>query len=219
MNIASTPFYYFNPTTAAQPTITTTKEQAQTTEEMSNYVSTLSNSDRSFIEFTRCLYKTKSIVQELQQFNKTVEPTLMLQHYNEGEQDIEFIQQYLEESFRKFNHMCKILLVVLTKLESNQPVKRERIDSFRQEVVLEWRKVIIMRRDLLLLIQQKKKDQKSILLSSPVSNLSSSSSSSSSSEEKEDSDMMDESDNGDDDDDDDTSIEPTTTSSSSDSSS
>ncbi|CEI93590.1 hypothetical protein RMCBS344292_07822 [Rhizopus microsporus] len=49
--------------------------------------------------------------------------------------------------------MCKILLLVLSRLESGQTVRRERIDSFRQELVEEWRKASIIKQDLLKLIQ------------------------------------------------------------------
>ncbi|KAL7310751.1 hypothetical protein PS15m_010213 [Mucor circinelloides] len=124
--------------------------------------STLSNSDRSFIEFTRCLYKAKSVVQELQEFSKTVGPTLCLspfaqkQSYDPRISTDEFIKhvhQYLEDSFRKFNNMCRVLLIVLSKLESNQPVRRERIVSFRQEVLNEWKKADKVRQDLLLSVQ------------------------------------------------------------------
>lgn len=124
--------------------------------------STLSNSDRSFIEFTRCLYKAKSVVQELQEFSKTVGPTLCLSPFAQKQscdpristdEFIKHVYQYLEDSFRKFNNMCRVLLIVLTKLESSQPLRRERIDSFRQEVLNEWNKADKVRQDLLLLVQ------------------------------------------------------------------
>ncbi|KAL9550589.1 hypothetical protein PS6_005449 [Mucor atramentarius] len=112
--------------------------------------STLSNSDRSFIEFTRCLYKAKSVVQELQEFSKTkqsYDPRISTDEF------IKHVHQYLEDSFRKFNNMCRVLLIVLSKLESNQPVRRERIVSFRQEVLNEWKKADKVRQDLLLSVQ------------------------------------------------------------------
>lgn len=166
-------------------TSTNTPKSIPTT--MQNNISTsiLSNNDRNFIEFTRCLYKAKSVVQELQAFSNTVKPTLSPYQGNSSrkatDEFIQHVNQYLEGSFRKFNHMCKILLVVLTKLESNQPVRRERIESFRQEVILEWRKVICVRRELLYLLQMK---QDFRIIPSPESSthhLDNSSSSSSSS--------------------------------------
>lgn len=117
--------------------------------------STLSNSDRNFIEFTRCLYKAKSVVQELQTFSTAVGPTLS-NSSGQFEYEVDFtsrVKQYLDDSFCKFNHMCKILLLVLSRLESGQTVRRERIDSFRQELVEEWRKASIIKQDLLKLIQ------------------------------------------------------------------
>jgi hypothetical protein len=142
--------------------------------------SILSNNDRSFIEFTRCLYKAKSVVQELQEFSKTVGPTLCLspfaqkQRYDPRISTNEFIMhvnQYLERSFQKFNNMCRVLLIVLQKLETNQPVRRERIDSFRQEVINEWKKANKVRQDLILLVQDSYEVSK---LPSPQSNESSS---------------------------------------------
>jgi hypothetical protein len=124
--------------------------------------STLSNNDRSFIEFTRCLYKAKSVVKELEEFSKTVGPTFYLTPLSQERQYdpritidefIKHVQQYLEESFRKFNHMCRVLLLVLSKLEASQPVRKERIDSFRQELIAEWRKATIVRQNLITLVQ------------------------------------------------------------------
>jgi hypothetical protein len=121
--------------------------------------STLSKSDQNLIEFTRCLYKAKSVVQELQIFSTTVGPTLYLPNSIKHEIQINandftrHIKIYLDESIHKFNQLCKVLLVVLSTLESNQSVKRERIDSFRQELVDEWRKATNIKQDLLKLIQ------------------------------------------------------------------
>ncbi|KAL9537664.1 hypothetical protein MBANPS3_011570 [Mucor bainieri] len=94
--------------------------------------STLSNSDRSFIEFTRCLYKAKSVVQELQEFSKTVGPTLCLSPFAQKQS---YDPRISTDEFIK------------------HPVRRERIDSFRQEVLNEWKKADKVRQDLLLLVQ------------------------------------------------------------------
>ncbi|CEP17148.1 hypothetical protein [Parasitella parasitica] len=132
--------------------------------------STLSNSDRSFIEFTRCLYKAKTVVLELQEFSRTVGPTLCLPPFAQKQTTDEFLKHvnhYLGDSFRKFSNMCRVLLIVLAKLELNQPVRRERIDSFRQEVLNEWKKADKVRQDLLLLVQDTYQVSK---LPSPQSN-------------------------------------------------
>lgn len=109
--------------------------------------STLSHSDRNFIEFTRCLHKLKSVVKELQVFERTVKPANAV--------DPDYFQQvnsYLLTSFQKLNHLCKVLLIVLTKLESNHPVRQERINSYRQELIVEWRSAIKVRQELVIFI-------------------------------------------------------------------
>ncbi|KAI9271045.1 hypothetical protein EDC94DRAFT_690934 [Helicostylum pulchrum] len=108
--------------------------------------STLSNSDRNFIEFTRCLYTLKSVVKELQVFETTVKPPAFDPDY------FAQVNSYLFTSFQKLNHLCKVLLVVLTKLESNHPVRQERINSYRQELIVEWRKAIKVRQELVIFI-------------------------------------------------------------------
>ncbi|CAO3655127.1 unnamed protein product [Mucor hiemalis] len=208
---------YISPTSN---TTTNTPKTITSTMQNNISISILSNNDRNFIEFTRCLYKAKSVVQELQAFSNTVKPTLSPYQGNSSrkatDEFIQHVNQYLEGSFRKFNHMCKILLVVLTKLESNQPVRRERIESFRQEVVLEWRKAIYVRRELLSLLQMK---QDFRIIPSPESstcnNLDSSNSSSSSNSSHGDSSHGDSSSELIESDDDDTTPEPTSFDSSS----
>lgn len=128
----------------------------------SSILSNLTKSDRNCIEFTRCLYKAKLVVQELEEFSQTVGPTLCLSpcekrnQYDPRISTDEFtknVYQYLDDSFRKFNHMCRVLLVVLKKLESNHPIKKERIDSFRQEVLNEWKKALRIKQNLLSFVQ------------------------------------------------------------------
>jgi hypothetical protein len=109
---------------------------------------TLSKGDQNFIEFTRCLYKAKLVVQELEEFSNIVES------HTETHEFIKQINQYLDESFRKFYHMCRVLLVILQKLESNHPVKRERIESYRYEVLQEWKKTIIIKQNLIYFLQR-----------------------------------------------------------------
>ncbi|KAI8080367.1 hypothetical protein BDF21DRAFT_418889 [Thamnidium elegans] len=108
--------------------------------------STLSNSDRNFIEFTRCLHKLKSVVKELQVFELTIKPSFAKVDHDYFQQ----VNSYLLNSFQKLNHLCKVLLIVLTKLESNHPVRQERIHSYRQELIIEWRKAIKVRQELVI---------------------------------------------------------------------
>jgi hypothetical protein len=126
--------------------------------------STLSISDRSFIDFTRCLYGAKTIVKELQVFGDTVSSTLYLPAYSHHQrydlhisvdEFIDHVNQYLDESIHKFSDMCKIMLVLLAKLEKTRPLKRECIDSFRDELMLEWKKAELIKHDLVGLIHHK----------------------------------------------------------------
>ncbi|KAI8992679.1 hypothetical protein BDB01DRAFT_779270 [Pilobolus umbonatus] len=127
--------------------------------------STLSSNDRTFMEFARCLYKAKSVVLELEAFSQTVGPILCLSRYDQEQQYdprispqefIKRVNEYLNVSFRRFNHMCKILLIVLKKLEFNQSIARERIDSFREEVINEWKKANVIKLNLMLIIKKRK---------------------------------------------------------------
>lgn len=128
----------------------------------SECLSKLSKSDRNCVEFTRCLYKAKSVVQELEAFSQIIGPSMCSSpplshekkqaHYDVDECN-RHAYQYMDESFKKFKHMCRVLLIVLAKLESNHPVKKERIDSFRQEVIDEWNKATRIKHNLLSFIQ------------------------------------------------------------------
>ncbi|CAO3594345.1 unnamed protein product [Absidia cylindrospora] len=111
--------------------------------------SSLSAVDTRFVEFTRCLYQAKTIVQDLSSFHASILPTLSLSTYhdpahspNEGIGSAAFLQhikQYLEEKFTKFTKLCKILMMILSRLEQNVQVKLERVQSFRNEILEEWR--------------------------------------------------------------------------------
>ncbi|KAI8363931.1 hypothetical protein BD560DRAFT_437007 [Blakeslea trispora] len=144
------------PTAAVAATAATATTAVNHSNTMSN--SSLSNHDRNFVEFTRCLYKVKLVVHELEVFSHTVQSSIQYNYEGNGHDLVRQVQLYLEESFKKFNHMCHVLLVVLSKLE-HQTVKKERIDSFRQEVMNEWRKAILVRQDLVQLVQRKHKDR------------------------------------------------------------
>lgn len=108
--------------------------------------------DQAFIEFSRCLYQAKSIVKELQAFSANVSPSLrmtMLRQNNlthgqdnqkeSAEQFLNSIRHYLDTTFEKFTRLCKVLLFVLTKMESSGSVRIERITSFRRDVWDAWR--------------------------------------------------------------------------------
>ncbi|KAI8384624.1 uncharacterized protein BYT42DRAFT_612309 [Radiomyces spectabilis] len=128
--------------------------------------STLHNTDRAFIEFTRCLHQAKNIVKELQAFSASVCPSLCLNPCLDPNVPrkpdarlgnaayIQHINDYLNDTFRKFSRLCKILLMVLEKMGTNPCVRKERIDSFRSEVHEEWRLAIDVRKHLLNFIQQ-----------------------------------------------------------------
>ncbi|KAI8343017.1 hypothetical protein BC941DRAFT_447857 [Chlamydoabsidia padenii] len=123
--------------------------------------SNLSTIDSKFVELTRCLYQAKSIVQDLSSFYTTVLPMLSLSTHNDptlsptspqrhsyfssqqhGFGSMAFhqhIKQYLDDNFGKFTKLCKILMMILARLEQNAQVKPERVQSFRNEIMDEWR--------------------------------------------------------------------------------
>ncbi|KAL0094526.1 hypothetical protein F4703DRAFT_1819323 [Phycomyces blakesleeanus] len=128
----------------------------------------LTTSDRSFVEFIRCLSKAKGLVHDLQLFNQLVCPVLdsATLPTTLGSSSIPFqiepssrrhliqhINSYLNSTFTRFSHLCKALLIILTKIEANHPVRKERIDSFRQDVHDQWQTATKIRTSLLLYIQ------------------------------------------------------------------
>ena len=128
----------------------------------------LSGSDRTFIDFTRCLYQTKSIVKGLQQFSNSICPALRLSPFNgqsassslrdprlSSEEFVRHVNQYLDSTFQKISRLCKMLLLILVRIEqSNAEVKRERIDSFRTEVWEQMRLATYTKETLIRYIQQ-----------------------------------------------------------------
>ncbi|KAI8335545.1 hypothetical protein BC941DRAFT_430600 [Chlamydoabsidia padenii] len=111
--------------------------------------SNLSAIDSKFIELTRCLYQAKAIVQDLSSFYDSVLPALSLSTYHEpalppqkGAGSVAFlhyIKQYLDDNFIKFTRLCKVLIMILSRLEQSGQVKLERVQSFRNEIMEEWR--------------------------------------------------------------------------------
>lgn len=113
--------------------------------------SSLNISDKSFVEFCRCLYQAKAVVRELESFSATVSPALsQYPKFIEANKEVvkhkdgillQQVNHYLNTTFRKFTRLCKLLMVVLTQMEasSSGKIKRERIDSFRFEVWEEWK--------------------------------------------------------------------------------
>ncbi|KAG2173045.1 hypothetical protein INT44_007018 [Umbelopsis vinacea] len=123
--------------------------------------------DQAFIEFSRCLYQAKTIVKELQAFSANVSPSLrmsMLRQNNlthgqdnqkdTAEQFLNSIRHYLDTTFEKFTRLCKVLLFVLTKMESSGSVRIERITSFRRDVWDAWKVANDIKARLTALIEQ-----------------------------------------------------------------
>ncbi|KAI8381340.1 uncharacterized protein BYT42DRAFT_301840 [Radiomyces spectabilis] len=125
------------------------------------YKSNLSTDERSFVDFTRCLYRAKAVVNDLRTFSAAVCPAphiayhhdplhphshyhnMIHQQYAEGrfsnslissDQFLRHINQYMSENYHKFTQMCKFLLLVLRKLESTSPLRQICIDSFRKDI-------------------------------------------------------------------------------------
>ncbi|KAI9493553.1 hypothetical protein BDB00DRAFT_822481 [Zychaea mexicana] len=127
----------------------------------------LSATDRTFIDFTRCLYQTKAIVKGLQQFSNSICPALRLSPFNghsassslhdprlSSEDFVRHVNQYLDNTFQKVSRLCKMLLLILERIERSGEVKRERIDSFRTEVWEQMRIATYTKETLIRYIQQ-----------------------------------------------------------------
>ncbi|KAI9013793.1 hypothetical protein CLU79DRAFT_768754 [Phycomyces nitens] len=117
----------------------------------------LTSTDRSFVEFIRCLSKAKGLVHELQLFNQLVcpvlDPSIPFQiELSSRSHLIQHIQSYLTTTFTRFTQLCKALLVILSKIEANHPVRKERIDSFRQDIHDQWQTATRIKSSLLLYI-------------------------------------------------------------------
>ncbi|SAM07431.1 hypothetical protein [Absidia glauca] len=126
--------------------------------------SNLSAIDSQFIELTRCLYQAKTIVQDLTSFHFSILPMLSLSKLHDtttppqsGVGSAAFhqhIKQYLDDNFTKFTKMCKVLMMILSRLEQNQQVRQERILSFRNEIMEEWRVASDIKRRIHAYLQQ-----------------------------------------------------------------
>ncbi|ORZ04951.1 Mpp10 protein-domain-containing protein [Absidia repens] len=126
--------------------------------------SNISAVDSKFIELTRCLYQAKTIVQDLTSFHASVLPTLSLSTYHDPTHSpqqrigsvafLQHIKQYLDDNFTKFTKLCKILMMILSRLEQNAQVKQERVQSFRNEIMEEWRIASDIKRRIQTYLQQ-----------------------------------------------------------------
>ncbi|KAI9320251.1 hypothetical protein BX666DRAFT_1876092 [Dichotomocladium elegans] len=124
------------------------------------------DSDRTSIEFTRCLYQAKNIVKELQQFSESLCPAIKVSPFNgfsasSSLQDprlsstdfVGKVNRYLDDTFSRFSRLCRVLLLVLEKMERSPHVRRERVVSFRSEVVEQVRIAEITRLRIVSYIQ------------------------------------------------------------------
>ncbi|KAI9264783.1 hypothetical protein BY458DRAFT_513540 [Sporodiniella umbellata] len=150
------------------------------------YPRNISANDKAFIDLCRCLYQAKAVVRDLESFSLTLSPALdqypsfpchdKSHVYRTAEKEVLLKQanRYLKTTFQKFTRLCKLLLMILTKMESASTgqVKRERIDSFRAEIWQEWKTATDLKQKTLHLIQANSHEPKSTLdyTTSPSSN-------------------------------------------------
>ncbi|CAO3624067.1 unnamed protein product [Cunninghamella blakesleeana] len=64
------------------------------------------------------------------------------------------IQHYLDDTFQKLERLCKIIMMILSRLEQTSQVKQERIISFRNDIIDEWRIAIDIRQRLQAFLNQ-----------------------------------------------------------------
>jgi hypothetical protein len=113
--------------------------------------------DKMSVDFCRCLYQAKAIVKELQSFGDSVCPAMNIypefiqSNKLDGPLVLQQVRKYFDTTFQKFNRLCQILLMVLSKMESKSTslLKKERIDSFRSEVWDEWNTATFIKQRLL----------------------------------------------------------------------
>ncbi|CDS13076.1 hypothetical protein LRAMOSA05260 [Lichtheimia ramosa] len=130
--------------------------------------STLMESDRTSIEFTRCLYQAKNIVKELERFSESICPALKVSPFNGfsaasslddprlcSKDFVDKVNRYLEDTFNRFSRLCRVLLMVLEKMERSPEIRRERVVSFRTEVMEQIRIAEIIRLRIISYIQQR----------------------------------------------------------------
>jgi hypothetical protein len=76
---------------------------------------------------------------------------------NDSINRLDFVSQvdtYLGESFNRFHQMCNALLIVLKNLESKEPMRRESILSFYDELLKEWNRAEAIKHALTKAIRQ-----------------------------------------------------------------
>jgi hypothetical protein len=113
--------------------------------------------DKMSVDFCRCLHQAKAIVKELQSFGDSVCPAMNIypefiqSNKLDGPLVLKQVSKYLDTTFQKFNRLCQILLMVLSKMESKSTslLKKQRIDSFRSEVWDEWNTATFIKQRLL----------------------------------------------------------------------
>ncbi|KAI7885105.1 hypothetical protein K492DRAFT_172455 [Lichtheimia hyalospora FSU 10163] len=129
---------------------------------------TLMESDRTSIEFTRCLYQAKNIVKELERFSESICPALKVSPFNGfsaasslddprlcSKDFVSRVNRYLDDTFNRFSRLCKVLLMVLEKMQRSPDIRRERVVSFRTEVMEQIRIAEIIRLRIISYIQQR----------------------------------------------------------------
>ncbi|KAJ8659758.1 hypothetical protein O0I10_004351 [Lichtheimia ornata] len=134
----------------------------------STTASTLMESDRTSIEFTRCLYQAKNIVKELERFSESICPALKVSPFNGfsaasslddprlcSKDFVAKVNRYLDDTFNRFSRLCRVLLMVLEKMQRSPDIRRERVVSFRTEVMEQIRIAEIIRLRIISYIQQR----------------------------------------------------------------
>lgn len=134
----------------------------------STTASTLMESDRTSIEFTRCLYQAKIIVKELERFSESICPALKVSPFNGfsaasslddprlcSKDFVAKVNRYLDDTFNRFSRLCRVLLMVLEKMQRSPDIRRERVVSFRTEVMEQIRIAEIIRLRIISYIQQR----------------------------------------------------------------
>ncbi|KAI8886850.1 hypothetical protein K501DRAFT_308543 [Backusella circina FSU 941] len=130
--------------------------------------------EKTFVDFCRCLYQAKSIVRDLTSFSDSVCPAL----HSIDVVNINQVNQYLETTYCKFTRLCQMLMVILCRMKAMASANEECIDSFRTEVLEEWKMATKIKHRLVSLITSREEKIGQPLISASTNSSSSSSTSS-----------------------------------------
>ncbi|KAI9485055.1 hypothetical protein BDB00DRAFT_90919 [Zychaea mexicana] len=111
------------------------------------------------ISFVRCLYQAKAIVQDLEHLRSSA----LFKGPSVTPQMIVSIQTYLDTTFNKLVRLCKTLQAILNRMYAQSLINRERYQSFKADIVSEWRRATHIRLTMTNLLHRARRQQANLL--------------------------------------------------------